>query len=168
MQKLLCPYCDHEIKGKGKCDFCGSKVKKPVVMETSAELNGQDFANPGGRGDSVHTQGTNAQDDAYRNSGAAPYPGNSGGASSAASVQGGTGAMRNGAAAGAAAGSRAANGAAGMPRRAVLASEAVEAGKASGTMKPAGATSQRVVKIIVIVVIVNIVLQIIFSLANLL
>ncbi len=30
MQKLLCPYCDHEIKGKGKCDFCGSKVKSQL------------------------------------------------------------------------------------------------------------------------------------------
>lgn len=136
MQKLLCPYCDHEIKGKGKCDFCGSKVKKPVVAETSAEFSGQDLTNPDGRDYSVNAQG-------------------------------GAGAMDTGAAAGAAAPSRAANAVTGMPRRAVLASEAVEAGKATGTMK-SSATSQKVVKVIVIVVIVNIILQIIFSIANLL
>ncbi len=41
MQKMLCPFCDHVIKGKGKCDYCGSWVKKPVVAKTSAEFNAQ-------------------------------------------------------------------------------------------------------------------------------
>ena len=46
MQKMLCPFCDHVIKGKGKCDYCGSWVKKPVVAKTSAEFNAQASADP--------------------------------------------------------------------------------------------------------------------------
>ena len=39
MRKMLCPYCDHEIMGKGRCSFCGSKVKKPIYAEVSDDLS---------------------------------------------------------------------------------------------------------------------------------
>lgn|GEM_PF-4115197 len=45
MQRMLCPFCDHEIKGKGKCDFCGSWVKKPVITESSEEFYTESFSN---------------------------------------------------------------------------------------------------------------------------
>ncbi len=39
MKKMLCPYCDHEMIEKGRCNFCGSKVKKPIYVEVSDDLN---------------------------------------------------------------------------------------------------------------------------------
>ncbi len=135
MQRILCPFCDHEIKGKGKCDFCGSWVKKPVITETSEELYPENFSSAAGAaagaGISPDFSDRAQREDVLGSQAAA----------------GQTGAMpgvqRNT-----------------TPRRAVLASEAVEHGQT--TVK--GGNSKIVVKGIVIVIIVNIILQLLFLL----
>ncbi|MDE6874549.1 MAG: hypothetical protein K2P87_08830 [Lachnospiraceae bacterium] len=170
MQKMLCPYCDHEIKGKGKCDFCGSRVSKPVLVETTAELNVPPTAKPNECDCNLHAPKEHPHDDTYRDSEDASYQADYERAYGAGNAQGASAQGRNTRSAvssGAGAGSRVGTGVQGAPRRAVLASEAVERGTASGTMKPASTTSQKVGKVIAIVIIVNVVLQILFMLLNL-
>ena len=129
MQRILCPFCDHEIKGKGKCDFCGSWVKKPVITETSEELYPENFSSVAGISpdfsDRAQREDVLGSQAAAGQTGAMP------------------GVQRNT-----------------TPRRAVLASEAVEHGQT--TVK--GGNSKIVVKGIVIVIIVNIILQLLFLL----
>ncbi|MDE7325668.1 MAG: hypothetical protein K2N63_05230 [Lachnospiraceae bacterium] len=137
MQKMLCPFCDHEIKGKGKCDFCGSWVRKPVVAQMSAELNTQ--ASVSSTVQAVQGGGTGSV------AGAAEA-GNQMGVGQQTGNQMGAG-QRTGA-----------------PRRAVLASEAVERGQT--TVKTGG--SKTVVKVIVTVIVVNIILQFLLMIFNLL
>lgn len=185
MQKMLCPYCDHEIKGKGKCDFCGSRVSKPVIVETTAELNAEASANPNECDCNLHAPGAHPHDDTYRDSEDASYQADYERAYGADSAQGaaaqatnaqrattqsadtyragtqntgaqnGQGRVVSGAAAGGFMGT-------GAPRRAVLASEAVEREVASGTIKPGKTTGQKIGRIVLIVVLVNIVLELLF------
>lgn len=174
MQKMLCPYCDHEIKGKGKCDFCGSRVSKPVLVETTAELNRPATANPNECDCNLHAPKEHPHDDTYRDSEDASFRTDyerayGAGNTQGTSAQGGNPrhAVSSGAGAGGQVGAGVQGAPKGAPRRAVLASEAVERGTASGTMKPASTTSQKVGKVIAIVIIVNVVLQILFMLLNL-
>ncbi len=175
MQKMLCPFCDHEIKGKGKCDFCGSRVSKPVIVETTAELNATASANPNECDCNLHAPKEHPHDDTYRDSEDASYQEDYERAYGADSAQG-TGAQSTGgggeegrlsssAAAGRQIGAGAPNGA---PRRAVLASEAVERATASGDIKPGKTTGQKVGRVILIILAVNVVLQILFAILGLL
>ena len=59
MTKMLCPYCDHEIKKAGRCEACGSKVKKPIVVETTAVFDAQPSAQPGECGCDIHSEDSN-------------------------------------------------------------------------------------------------------------
>ncbi len=129
MQKMLCPFCDHVIKGKGKCDYCGSWVKKPVVAKTSAEFNAQASADPNQCDCSLHSPKEHPHDDTYRDSEDISYQADynqaygtekTGGASveperKTASGNGGSGSVS----AAAMAGSRMGAGQTGAPRRAV-------------------------------------------------
>lgn len=136
MQRILCPFCDHEIKGKGKCDFCGLWVKKPVITETSEEFYQEDFSRVAGAaaaGAGISPDlSDRAQEEAVLGSQTATEQ-----TGTMSGVQRGT-----------------------APRRAVLASEAVERGQT--TVK--SGNSKIVVRGIVIVIIVNIILQLLFLL----
>ena len=173
MQKMLCPFCDHVIKGKGKCDYCGSWVKKPVVAKTSAEFNAQASADPNQCDCSLHSPNEHPHDDTYRDSEDISYQADynqaygtekTGGASveperKTASGNGGSGSVS----AAAMAGSRMGAGQTGAPRRAVLASEAVEHGQT--TIKTGG--SKTVAKVVITIIAVNIILQILIMLFSL-
>ncbi|MDE7060092.1 MAG: hypothetical protein K2O71_00665 [Lachnospiraceae bacterium] len=139
MQRILCPFCDREIKGKGKCDFCGSWVKKPVITETSEEIYPENFSSvasaaAAGAGISPDLSDREQKEAALGSQAASP--------GQTETVQRG---QRSTA-----------------PRRAVLASEAVERGQTAVK----GSNSKIVVRGIVIVIIVNIILQLLFLLFN--
>ena len=68
MLKKFCPYCDHEIKGAGKCVLCGSRVRKPVLVETSAEYATTSSAMPGDCDCRVHSPQEHPHSDRYRDS----------------------------------------------------------------------------------------------------
>ena len=161
MKRMLCPYCDHEMTKKGICDFCGSRVKKPVYVETSAEFNSQPSAQPNECDCRLHSEEGHDHDDTYRDSEdisfrqdyEASYGSDAPPQSSA--VQQGAAAARAAAQAGA-----------GQPRRrAMLASEAVQEVARKGSMT---AGSPKIVKRVIIgiatYVAVQIILYIIFSL----
>ncbi len=68
MLKKLCPYCDHEIGNSSKCKFCGSRVRKPVIVETSAEFTTAASSMPGECDCTVHSPETHPHSDEYRDS----------------------------------------------------------------------------------------------------
>lgn len=184
MQKKLCPFCDHEIKGRGKCDFCGSWVTKPVIAEASAEFHAEIFANPDKYDRNMDAPETYSHNDTYRDNEDISYQTDygqtygSGLSQSAAANAASAGAVDPNAAtyssesaprravlASEMINSRQTNSAQvqnSAPRRAVLASEAVERGQ---TTVRGG--SKTVVKVVVIVIIFNIIMQILLTVFNL-
>lgn len=165
MQKMLCPFCDHEIQGKGKCAFCGSRVKKPVYAETTADFGARASAEPNECDCSVHSPESHKHDDTYRDSEDSSYK------SDYVKAYGEDAPHRTAAASGTAAGTGAAAQAAGRPagaapRRAVLASEAVKRTQSANTTS-AGSTKNKVVKVIVIIFIINVVLQVLLTIFSL-
>ncbi|MBQ9119308.1 MAG: hypothetical protein IJY09_04515 [Lachnospiraceae bacterium] len=68
MIKKFCPYCDHEIGGARKCPYCNSRVRKPVLVETSAEYSTSASAMPGDCDCNIHSPQLHPHDDAYRDS----------------------------------------------------------------------------------------------------
>ena len=147
MKKMLCPYCDHEMTKKGSCDFCGSRVKKPVYVDTSAEFNSQPSAQPNECDCNLHAADEHAHDDTYRDSEDASFRKDYEAAY-------GTGGAQQGAPAGA-----------GQPRRrAMLASEAVQESTRQGNKMSGGSRTRNVVITgIIIYFVVQVILSIIFA-----
>lgn len=161
MQKMLCPFCDHEIQGKGKCPFCGSKVKKPVYAETTADFGATASAVPNECDCNLHSPESHPHDDTYRDSADQSYK------SDYVEAYGEDAPRKTATLAGAAAAAQTGTQSAGrpagaMPRRAVLASEAVQRTQSANTTS-AGNTKNKVVKVIVIIFIINLVLQILLG-----
>lgn len=68
MKKMMCPYCDHEMKKAGRCEFCGSRVRKPLMVETTAVFDTKPSAQPGECDCRIHSEASHQHDDTYRDS----------------------------------------------------------------------------------------------------
>lgn len=161
MQKMLCPFCDHEIQGKGKCEFCGSWVKKPVYAETTADFGAKASAEPNECDCSLHSPQLHEHDDTYRDSEDASFQNDYCEAYGEA-VPGAAAAGKQTAAGAAAAGT----GAGAVRRRAVLASEAVAAQRAGAPKGKTGSSGSKVAKVIIVIIIINFALQILLTLLD--
>ncbi len=75
MLKKLCPYCDHEIGNSSKCKYCGSRVRKPVVIETAAEFTTAASSMPGDCDCTIHSPEAHPHNDGYRDSTDASFEG---------------------------------------------------------------------------------------------
>lgn len=149
MKKMLCPYCDHEMTKKGSCDFCGSRVKKPVYVETTAEFSSQPSAQPNECDCRLHSEDEHDHDDTYRDSEDVSFRQDYE-ASYGAGVQQTPPAQTG----------------AGQPRRrAMLASEAVSEAARQGSDAAGGMskTAKVVIKVVIVYAIIQILLSVLVT-----